>query len=119
MDRHLIAEIVEREMRRNPSIGTWPKLEGRSGVSRATLYRLRNAEDNVQIGTLERVEGALGMPTDTLKTAGLHDFDGLAEIGVSDDLIRWIGMKVKKRSSADASGVSPRITRTVNGSEAM
>lgn len=101
MDRQLIAAIVEREMLRNPELGTWTALERRTKVSHASMWRLTTANPKVHVRTFARVEAGLGLPSDTLVTAGKHDVEGLREIGVPEDLIRWIELQVKRSSAFD------------------
>lgn len=99
LDRPLIAAIVEREMRRTRTLGTWSALERASGVSRSTLYRIRDGEERVEASTIERVGTALGLPYDALITAGTHDLDGLVELGVSDELVAWVGQQIVKNGT--------------------
>lgn len=103
-DRALIGRIIEREMRRNPTLGSWTSLERASRVSRSTLYRARDGDPRVETPTFQRIEAALGLPYDTLITAGAHDFDGLLELGVSPDLVTWVRKDVVK-SDNPATGV--------------
>ena len=103
-DRALIGRIIEREMRRNPAIGSWPALERASRIARSTLYRARDGEDRIELGTLQRIEAALGLPYDALITAGAHDFDGLLELGVSPELVSW-ARKESVKSGSDAPNV--------------
>lgn len=107
-DRALIGRIIEREMERNPALGTWTALERASQVSRSTLYRARDGDPRIEQRTLKRVEGALGLPYDTLATAGAHDFDGLLEIGVSGELVSWI-----RKECAKSDPNAPNVARAV------
>lgn len=95
-DRALIGRIIERQMRRHPDLGSWTALERASRVSRSTLYRARDGDPRVETQTFQRIEAALDLPYDTLATAGVHDFDGLLEIGVSPELVTWIRKETVK-----------------------
>jgi len=95
-DRALIGRIIEREMRRNPDLGSWTSLERASRVSRSTLYRARDGDERVETQTFQRIEAALGLPYDTLSTAGVHDFDGMLELGASPELVAWVRKEVVK-----------------------
>jgi len=99
-DRALMGRIIEREMRRNPSLGSWTSLERASRVSRSTLYRARDGDERVEKQTFQRIEAALGLPYDTLDTAGVHDFDGLLELGVAPDLVSWARKEVVKSDTS-------------------
>lgn len=89
-DRVLMGRIIEREMERNPALGTWTALERASRVARSTLYRARDGDPRIESRTLRRIEGALGLPYDALNTASLHDFDAMLELGVSPELVAWV-----------------------------
>ena len=107
-DRALIGRIIERQMRRHPELGSWTALERASRVSRSTLYRAKDGDPRVETPTFERIEAALGLPYETLATAGAHDFDGLLELGVDPDLVGWI----RKESAKSESNV-PNVRRAV------
>lgn len=108
MDRKLIGKAVEREMRRNRAIGSWPALDRATGVSRATLYRLRDGDPKITAGTFARVEAGLGMTTDTLLAIGLHDLEELADLGASSELVSWVRKEIEK-----SAGQSPHVSRSV------
>ncbi|GAA2039434.1 hypothetical protein GCM10009740_35240 [Terrabacter terrae] len=99
LDRKIIGAIVERQMRRTRTLGSWPALERASGVSRSTLYRIRDADPRVEAATFERVGAALGLPYDALITAATHDLDGLVELGVDHELVHWVGKEIAKAAS--------------------
>lgn len=90
MDRQLIADIIERTMRRDPRFGTWTRLERAVGISHTQMYRVKSAGTNVSVAMFERIEGALDLPADTLVTAGAHDVEGLRELGVPDEIVRFV-----------------------------
>jgi hypothetical protein len=98
-DRALIGRIIEREMRRNPNLGTWTALERASRVARSTLYRARDGDPRVESPTFQRIESALGLPYDALAMAGMHDFDGMLEIGVAPELVSWLRKEIVKSGS--------------------
>lgn len=105
LDRALIGRIIDRQIPRNRDIRTMQGLADASRVSRSTLYRvIRDGDPTVGSGTLARIEAALGLPPDTLITAGVHDLDGLTQLGgVPTDLIAWI----RKDLAKNAGGGSP------------
>lgn len=97
LDRELIGRTVEMLMRRDPAIGTWPQLDRASGVSRATLHRVLAGQPNVTAGTFQRIEAALGLPTDTLHTIGMHRVDDLAQMGVDAQTVAWVRRQITAR----------------------
>jgi hypothetical protein len=103
-DRKLIGRIIEREMRRNPNLGSWTALERASRVSRSTLYRAKDGDPRVETPTFERIEAALDLPYETLATAGMHDFDGLLELGVAPALVAWI-----RKDSVKSETIAPDV----------
>lgn len=96
MDRKLIAEIIERTMRRDPRFGTWTRLERAVGISHTQMHRIQKAGTNVSVAMFARIEGVLGLPGDTLITAGAHDVEGLRELGVPDEIVRFVEAKVSE-----------------------
>jgi transcriptional regulator with XRE-family HTH domain len=91
MDRQLIASIVEHELYQDPMMrGNWSMLEREARVSHSTIARLKRGDDRVSTATFRKIEASLGLPMDTLATAGMHDFGVLPELGVRDELIEWI-----------------------------
>ena len=107
-DRELIGRIIEREMRRNPALGSWTALERASRVSRSTLYRAKDGDVRVETPTFQRIEAALGLPYDTLATAGAHDFDGMLELGVAPELVTWA-----RKESVKSDRIAPNVGRAV------
>lgn len=97
LDRPLIARFVERQMRRDRALGSWPALENASGVSRSTLHRLRKHDPRVTVSTFARLEPALGLPDDTLLLIGVHDLDGLTEVGADPGVIAWLRKELAKK----------------------
>lgn len=102
MDRALIAEAIERTLLRDPDLGTWAALERAAKISHTQMYRVKRASPQVSMGMFHRLEGALGFPYDTLATVGVHDVEGLREIGAPLELVRWLESKVKKGSGPAA-----------------
>lgn len=95
LDRKLIADAVEHELYTHPDFrGNWSALERESRVSHSTMSRLKRGDERVQSGSMRKIEAALGLPFDTLATIGVHDLDGLRELGVSDALVRWLTPRV-------------------------
>lgn len=105
LDRVLIGRVIEREMRRQPHLRTWPALERASGVSRATLGRAHRGEASTKFGTFNSIEAALRLPHDTLSTVGKHDLEGLEELRVSPDLIAWVRKELSKSAGETGSAV--------------
>jgi len=97
-DRGLVGITARREITRQSNITTFAK---ESGVSRKTLERVF-AGDTVGRGTLDRIEGALGLPRDTFAAIEVHDMDSLVEIGVEPDLVRWVRQELVKSALSDA-----------------
>lgn len=87
-DRKLVGTVVRREINRHS--GSVSAFVAAAELSRKTVERVMTGDPKVTFGTLERIEGVLGMPRDTLALVGAHDLQGLREIGVEPDLIRWI-----------------------------
>lgn len=105
MDRHLIADVIERAVRRDPHIGTWSALERAVRVSHSQMHRVKTGSPNVSAAMFQRIEAVLGLPMDTLHTIGVHDIDGLRELGVPADLVEWVAARVIK-SSENGAGLS-------------
>ena len=99
MDRHLIADVIERQTRRDPRLGTWTALERAAHISHTQMHRIKKGDAQVSVAMFARLEGVLGLPSDTLVTAGVHDVEGLRELGAPADLVAWVAAKVN-----DASG---------------
>jgi hypothetical protein len=106
LDRALIGRIVERQIPRNPQIGTMQGLAVASRVSRSTIYRVTDGDPTVSSSTLARIEAALGLPHDTLITAGAHDLHGLVEIGVPGDVVAWVSKELSKSGGHTGTNVS-------------
>lgn len=95
LDRRLIAEAVEHELFSHPDFrGNWSALERESRVSHSTMSRLKRADDRVTVMSFRKIEAALRLPFDTLATVGMHDIDGLRELGVDDRLVTWLAPRV-------------------------
>lgn len=100
LDRSLIADAVEHELYRHPDFrGNWSILERESRVSHSTMSRLKRADERVTTTSMRKVEAALGLPFDSLTTIGTHDVDGLRELGVGAELIRWLTPKVNSATA--------------------
>jgi hypothetical protein len=94
MDRQLIAEVIERQMRRDPRFGTWTRLERAAHISHTQMHRIQKGDPQVSAAMFARLEGVLDLPSDTLATVGVHDVAGLQELGVPVDLVQWVAQKV-------------------------
>lgn len=103
LDRQLIAEVIEHEVFANPDFrGNWSALERDSRLSHSTMARIKRADKRVTVASMRSVEAALGLPFDTLVTIGVHDTDGLVELGVSDQLVHWVTRAVARDSTKRA-----------------
>lgn len=92
-DRRLIGRLLQREVEIR---GSWSKFAGASGVSRATLYRVRDADETVTIRIWRQIEAGLGLPYDSFASVAAHDFDVLRELGVEEGLVRWLEREASK-----------------------
>lgn len=98
LDRDLIGRVVKREVQR--SVGNVSAFAKHAGVSRKTVERVFVGDPRVTFATLDRVEGALGFPRDTLLYVGNRDWHTLAEIGAEPDLIRWVKQEATEEQEA-------------------
>lgn len=105
-DRDLMWRIIERQIPRQPRIGTLQGLADASGVSRSTIYRAKAGDPDVGVRTYARLEAALGLPSDTLITAGKHDLAGMVEIGVPGDIVAWVSKELSKVGGQTGTNVS-------------
>ena len=91
-----MAAVVERELFLHPDLrGNWSALERESRVSHSVMMRMKRAEERVSAASFRKIEAALGLPFDSLATAGKHDIEGLRELGVPAALITWLRPRVK------------------------
>lgn len=91
-DRALMAQVIEREMKRHPEIrGRKSRLAHRADVTRTTLDSALDPQkwDRTSSGTYNSIEIGLDLPVDTLSLVGLHDWGGLYVEGAPTDLIQW------------------------------
>lgn len=95
-DRELIAALVKRGVESRMS---WQKFAEVSKVSRATLYRVQDADPRVTERTLRRIERGLGLPYESLSSVGAHDFDVLIEQGMDRGLVQWLQRQVAAREN--------------------
>lgn len=102
-DRRLVGRYVEHEVEARTS---WSKFAGTSGVSRATLYRVKAGDPKVETSTLRKVERGLGLPFDTLDHVGAHRFDELEAVGMAPSVIAWL-----RREATTAPDIIEHITR--------
>lgn len=100
MDRRLIGLLVEREVESRMS---WSHFADLSGVSRATLYRVKEGDPRVTQRVLRQIERALDLPFDALTSVGVHDWISLRNNGLSEELITWL---TRGAGNSSASGAS-------------
>ena len=93
-DRALVGNIVRKEVNRR--FGSVSAFVMGAELSRKTVERVMAGDAKVTFSTLERIEGALDLPRDTLNLIGVHDVEGLKEIGVEPDLVRWIASELRR-----------------------
>lgn len=93
-DRKLVGNVVRKEVNRR--FGSVSAFVVGAELSRKTVERVMTADPKVTFATFERIEGALDLPRDTLSLVGAHDLDGLKEIGVEPDLVRWIASELRR-----------------------
>lgn len=86
-DRALIGQLVKKEVESRMS---WQRFAELSGVSRATLYRVRDADPRVTEQTLRKIERGLDLPYESLESVGAHDFDVLIGQGMERGLVQWL-----------------------------
>ena len=86
-DRALIGHLVKKEVESRMS---WQRFAEISGVSRATLYRVQNADPRVTEQTLRKIERGLDLPYESLSSVGAHDFDVLIGQGMERGLVQWL-----------------------------
>lgn len=109
-DRALIAQVIEREMKKHPDIrGKKSRLAHRADITRTTLDSALDPTkwDRTSSGTFSAIEIGLDLPVDTLAFIGLHDWGGLLAEGVGQDLIDWAQRK--------ANPSNPHIQEAGNG----
>ena len=86
-DRVLIGQLVKKEVESRMS---WEVAAKACSVSRATLYRVRDADPRVTEQTLRKIERGLGFPYESLSSVGAHDFDVLIGQGMERGLVQWL-----------------------------
>lgn len=86
-NRALIGRFVAHEVE---SHGSWNKFAVESGVSRATLYRIRDVDPTVTPRIFRQVERGMSLAPDTFATIAVHDWGGLREMGLEEGIIRWL-----------------------------
>ena len=86
-DRELVGKFLRRVV---AAQSNWTVAAARCKVSRATLYRVRDGNPNVEHSTLRRIETGLRLPYETFSYVGMREYDSLREIGVPEDLVRWL-----------------------------
>ena len=118
-DRALVGKVVKREIERTT---TWAAFSKKADISRSTLYRVRDGEENVSFGTLARIENHLGLPYGSLSVIADRNFDRLAALGLSEEMITWImdqsqtsvaAPNAPKKSGTPTKRVTPRASNEV------
>lgn len=102
-DRELIAAFLEREI---DTRGSWNAFAASSGVSRATLYRIREGNPRVTVAKMRQVEKALSLPFDTFQLVAVHDLGGLRELGLSGELVAWLARRIEGSPARGARSTS-------------
>lgn len=115
IDRPLIGLLVEREVE---STTTWSKFSAESGVSRATMHRLKVGDPRIKQQTLRRIERALSLPFDTLTKVGAHDWEGLSRQGLNGEVVEWLkeNATIQRKDSSAKSASKTSRTPTQQGS---
>lgn len=103
-DLRLVGKLVEREVESRMS---WSKFATVSGVSRATLYRVKDGDPKITERILRRIERGLGLPFDSLSAVSAHDFDGLTAMGIDRGLVIWL----QQTATSPATSVGNTSTR--------
>lgn len=97
MDRRLIGLLVEREVE---SRMNWTDFAEHSGVSRATLHRVKVGDPRVTQRVFRQIERALDLPFDALTAVGVHDWISLEDDGTTQEMITWLKRGAGTTSSA-------------------
>lgn len=109
-DRALIAQVIEREMKRHPEIrGRKSRLAHRADVTRTTLDSALDPAKwgSTSSGTYNSIEIGLDLPVDTLLAVGLHDWQSMQEEGVDPALIAWATRRAESdETSTNVAGAS-------------
>jgi len=108
-DRALVGRTIKRELIRQYSSLSQFNRVAATRISRKSLERIVKGEPSVDWDSIEYVEGALSLPRDTLAHVNAHDLQGLREIGVDADLIRWVGNELSKNRPAAGTDVGMAI----------
>jgi hypothetical protein len=107
-DRTLLGVVVRQEIsRQHASVSNFVKHAPK--VSRKTVERIRGGDPSVERESIEYVESSLGLPRDTFDRIAHHDIQGMREIGVEPDLVRWVGQEITKKQGPMGSNVSAAI----------
>lgn len=111
-DRDLIGKYLEREVEQR---GSWSSFAAESRVSRATLYRMRDADPTVTVAKMRQAERALSLPFDTFQLVAVHDFGGLRELGLAGEVVGWLERQARdSRASAAPSTSRKRSERATS-----
>lgn len=119
--REILALKLTRLMADHPTLNTQGKLAARAGLAQRTVGRMKNNEADPQLGHVEAVAHALGVPLVSLisdEGAGQHalQYDTDAVAGLSDEDRKKIESYIEFVVSA-SSASGKRRGETVNISE--
>ena len=90
LDRRLIGALARRLILERGSISSF----SRKGMSRATLHRVFEGNEQVTIDVFARIESDLQLAPDTLTLVGLHQFDLIqTEHRLGEKYIAWLTTK--------------------------
>jgi len=85
--RQRIAELVRAAMGWTGQSG--PSIEATGRVSRATVDRIKRADERVSDTMLRALGDVLGLPRDFLIYVGEGDQSAISRSGADPDLLRW------------------------------
>lgn len=87
----VVGEFIENETNRQRL--TLDALAKQAGLSRQTVSKLVNGEP-LQVTSLARIEGALGLPRDLLAYIALGDWHSISDATDDRDMYRWLTRKI-------------------------
>ncbi|WBQ02977.1 hypothetical protein [Kribbella sp. CA-293567] len=108
--RKRIADLVRAQMGWLGLSG--PKIEAGGRVSRATVDRVKRADEKISDNTLRGLGDALSLPRDFLLYVGAGDIERVEAASGDPDLIRWTVERIR----ADEQQPAPKRTRKAAGS---
>lgn len=105
-DRALIGQFVAREIERR---GSWSAFAAHSGLSRATLYRVRDGVPTITFRILRQLEAGLSLPDGSLAAIGAHDWSLLSNM-LTEEMITWLqrrGTETKHAADVPSTSTTP------------